>query len=354
MAGKPKPAEEESLIDPSFVLENLAGFFASADRSALSLLHVSPGVCTAAGVNAETCRYRPGVLLRRFAPADRLRLLRTFRQGIEEEWEAPLYLPDQSRRYLRIRSRLVPGRPAIILFTAADITADREYREEILQANRQLQELSGHLQQVREEERRDIAREIHDELGQLLTAAKMETYLLKENTAGVTAILDKALGTVRALSSRLRPALLDNLSLGAALREELRLLEKRTGLTWEFQEQPKEAQLPEKIATAAFRIVQEALTNTVRHADARRLYLRLQVYGASPRSHPPHLTLIVDDDGKGIPVEKMAHSASFGLMGMRERARSCGGTLEIRNRAPHGTRIQAEFPPGGCGRQEYE
>ncbi len=350
MTRKTKSAEldtQEGLaVDASLVLESVGGFFAAADRINGQLLQISGGVCTALGLSAKDCLDHPEKLLRRFTPESRLRLIRSYRQGREEEWETSVYLPDKTRRCLRIKSRKIPDSPRILLFTATDITKDREYHEEILRTNRQLQELSSHLQQVREEERRYIAREIHDELGQLLTAAKMEAYLLQENTAGVTSILDKALSTVRALSSQLRPTLLDRVSLTAAIREELSLLEKRTDLAWEFHGLPPGVSIPESIATNLFRIVQEALTNTIRHGEARRVYIRLQTKEEALPGSPAVSRLLADvsDDGRGIPSEKITDEGSFGLMGMRERARSCGGTLDIRRRAPHGTRIHIEIP----------
>jgi signal transduction histidine kinase len=234
-----------------------------------------------------------------------------------------------------------------------DIT-ERKNAEETLRHNEQmLRSLTARLDRLREEERTRISREIHDELGQSLTAMKMdlrwlEKRLLLELPSGkveplaerildACTLCDQTITSVQRIAAELRPGVLDRLGLSTALGYEAKRFSQRTGI-------PCELTLPETatpedpmISTTVFRIFQEALTNVARHAQAQRVAVAMSI-----NSH--RLLLRVSDDGIGIPSEKLRGITSLGLLGMRERAARLGGEVSISNAQPHGTIITIELP----------
>jgi signal transduction histidine kinase len=212
-----------------------------------------------------------------------------------------------------------------------------------------LRALSERIEQMREEERRRIARELHDELGQLLTGIKLDfsatVRRLHELTipGDVTDRLQSAIGQidiaiamVRRIASDLRPAALDYRDLGGAIEDEARRVAARSGLRVTVSNHVA-MDLDPNLATAAFRIFQEALTNAVRHARASRVTARISV-------HQNRLLMLVADDGIGLPADEAGGPRSLGLLGMHERARSVGGHLRLRRRRPRGTLVSFLLP----------
>ncbi|HEY3354540.1 MAG TPA: PAS domain-containing sensor histidine kinase [Polyangia bacterium] len=210
----------------------------------------------------------------------------------------------------------------------------------------QLRELPAHIDAAREEERTGIAREIHDQLGQALTVLKMDLAwiarrassadglsreALLEKVAGLVQTADETIQEVRRISAELRPAILDNVGLGAALAWKAQEVEQRTHLACAVHSTlAEDAQLDRGLATTVFRVFQEALTNVVRHADATRVSVSLD-------ESDGFLVLQVRDDGRGITPAEIEDPRSLGLVGIRERARRLGGTVAITRAAPHGT-----------------
>ena len=234
-----------------------------------------------------------------------------------------------------------------------DIT-ERKRGEEMIQASReQMRALAGRLQTVREEERTDIAREIHDELGGALTGMKVDvSFLIKsalkiENEAArtsliagmdsVTKSIDTTIHAVRRIAMELRPGILDDLGLVAALEWQLKDFEKRSGIRSEFFPPVEDISLDADLSTALFRIFQEALTNVVRHSGATAVCVRL-------RADADSSTLEVEDNGKGIEKEKLLSSESLGLLGMRERAQMFGGRITVTGTPGTGTTVKVEIP----------
>jgi PAS domain S-box-containing protein len=223
------------------------------------------------------------------------------------------------------------------------------------QAEQALRQLTARLNQVREEERSTVAREIHDELGQTLTGAKMDlAWLLqrfrkdqeplRERCREALTLLDASLDSVRSLATRLRPAALDDLGLEAAVEWLAADFAKRNGIRCECEVTGEETVLEPERATAVFRIAQEALTNVARHARATQVAVRL--HRADGR-----IRLVVSDDGKGIPADRLQGRDSLGLLGMRERASALGGWVEITSQAGSGTTVVLEMAAfGGEGR----
>ena len=237
----------------------------------------------------------------------------------------------------------------------------------IREKTEQAERLAAQVISAQEEERRRVARELHDEAGQALTAliiglerglaAMPETYAPdlpvqpRKLVADLRDLAAQTLDEVRKLALELRPAVLDDLGLEAALRQYVRSVGERTGLTTQvsiagFDEGT--GRLPAAVETALFRIAQEALTNTVRHAQARTARVRLRRAGGA-------VTLEVRDDGVGVPpLEQMTVEGGehLGLFGMRERARLLGGSFQAVPVSPRGTLVQVSIPArnGATGR----
>jgi signal transduction histidine kinase len=217
----------------------------------------------------------------------------------------------------------------------------------------ELSELSNHLQDVREEEKAKLARDIHDELGGILVSAKMDVESVHrrvaaldpaagERLARAMAALDGGVDVKRRIIEELRPTLLDNFGLQTALDWLVTEGCQRAGLDCELDLSP-DVVLPPEQAIAVYRIVQEALTNIVRHAGAKRVAVEL-VRG------PDAWTLVVSDDGAGVAEAASRNRLSHGISGMRQRARALGGEFSIRGRSGAGTVIEVivPVPQGGA------
>jgi signal transduction histidine kinase len=210
----------------------------------------------------------------------------------------------------------------------------------------QPQELADRLLQVQENERHRLSRELHDDIGQLLTAALMQSDWLQrrqpqELQAHFTTLretLDETLNKVRDVSAILNPRQLNSLGLEASLRAHLLRTLGNTAVHWSLECHQRLAGIPEEVAVAAFRITQEAVTNVLRHAQAHNLVVRLQRL-------PEGLSLQVCDDGIGFnaPADP-AKAGQRGTSGMYERAELLGGRLRIHSEPGHGTQIEALFP----------
>src|SRR3954454_8413743 len=207
--------------------------------------------------------------------------------------------------------------------------------QRMLDDERKLKALSDRLLVVQEEERSRIARELHDDLGQSLTALKMDVIGLIEKTGRspvadrILRTLDMTVTSVQRISSELRPSILDDLGLVAALESEAILFEERTGIECELS-LPPDAQLEPHCTTTIYRIVQEALTNVARHSNASRVEIRLR-----PRSE--EVLLEIRDDGRGVTDDEITDPLSLGLVGIRERADLVGGTVQFEGVAGRGT-----------------
>jgi signal transduction histidine kinase len=208
-----------------------------------------------------------------------------------------------------------------------------------------VRELTAHLEGAKERERAEAAREIHDDIGALFFGLKIDLAWLRKRAAksaevrqrleSIEAQLDSGVQASQRIVRSLRPAVLDYGLVGAA--EWLtRDFAGRTGIACEFSCGVEELELPEKVGTAVFRVLQESLTNISRHAQARRVAVSLAVDG--------ELKLEVRDDGRGIGAADLGKRDSFGLRGMRERARELGGTLDIAGADGGGTRLKLSLP----------
>ncbi len=212
----------------------------------------------------------------------------------------------------------------------------------------ELRNLSSHLQNIREEERTAIAREIHDELGQSLTALKMDVTWLKKRMTGsgdmliekavsIIGLIDDLIDTVRKISSSLRPGVLDDLGLCAAIKWHARMVEQRSGIKFIVDNVPEDVVIEKEHAIAIYRIFQEAITNTIRHSRATSVEV-------SMIENDNIIELEVRDNGKGITEQEIIDSNSFGIIGIRERVNFCGGEFEIKGLNNKGTLIKVKIP----------
>jgi PAS domain S-box-containing protein len=272
----------------------------------------------------------------------------TLTEGKEYRIEKRIIRPDGSTRYIASRGELIDEH--LFVGSYLDVTEQKQTEIALRESREKLRELAAHLERIREEERKRIAREIHDELGALLTGIKAHLSVAID-TAGNQAspllteaaqLADVATNAVRRVVTDLRPSVLDQLGVWDALEWYAGGIEQRTRLTCECAIDAHVATIelgPERSAMV-FRVVQEALTNVVRHADATRVTVR-----ALREEHS--VVVEVEDDGIGFATERLAGSKSWGIVGMHERARYFGGELTISGSAGSGTTVALRLPLEG-------
>ncbi|HEY5899613.1 MAG TPA: PAS domain-containing sensor histidine kinase [Burkholderiales bacterium] len=231
-----------------------------------------------------------------------------------------------------------------------DITVRKQYEDELKRQQQELRELSARVLEAREEEKTLIARELHDELGQLLTALKMDLAWLRERVepgteiakkaAEMSAMLDQTVTATRRISADLRPLMLDDLGLADASAWLVEDFGKRSGIHCDYRQATDGAleHLSRPVATALYRALQESLTNIGRHSGAKNAWVMLATEDGM-------IQLEVEDDGRGISADDIAKSRSLGLKGMRERVTYLGGSFEVTLAPRGGTRVRVRVPP---------
>ena len=234
-----------------------------------------------------------------------------------------------------------------------DITGQYLAGEQIRESREQLRALASRLEKVREEERTEIAREIHDELGQALTGLKLDIAWMKNRLprdheaiaqcASIIERIDQTSNAVRRIATALRPSVLDQLGLAAALEWQGQEFEARTGIKVGLEVLCDSVPIPDDLGSPVFRILQESLTNILRHAHATRVTIRLA-------GTPTFLELEISDNGIGCTSECLEGTRSLGLIGMRERALACGGEFSISGARGRGTTVALRIPRVGVAR----
>jgi signal transduction histidine kinase len=229
------------------------------------------------------------------------------------------------------------------LILSNDMTAKIIAEEKLKHSHEELRQLATHLQTVREAERTHMAREIHDELGQQLTGLKMdiawiakrigdEQREIKHKISETLKLVDETVQTVRRLATKLRPSILDDLGLVAAMEWQSEEFQRRFGINTTFMADVNHQEIPAETATAFFRIYQECLTNVMRHADASNVTADLRLKSGS-------LHLTVADDGIGFHAQEIETKKTLGLLGMKERTLLMGGFCEISGKPGKGTTV---------------
>jgi len=296
-----------------------------------------------------TCFHTDGTLCR----ADELPLYRSIRAGrrLASE-EIRFRRGDGSSGTMAVDCTIVRNRNGDVIanvLTCEDMTDQQAAAEREQRVLLQLRELSANLESAREEERTRIARELHDELGQSLTALHLDlTWLLKATRRDmavvrprIQAMIEATKQTIlsmRQLASDLRPSILDNFGLIPAIEWQLSEFQKRTRIRARLHCEGDRA-IDRESSTVVFRIVQEALTNVIRHAEATRVNVNLKI-------DDHFLMLEVNDNGRGIRSAEIGCSESLGIVGMQERVTRLGGEFKIVPRSPRGTRLDVSIPLG--------
>jgi PAS domain S-box-containing protein len=239
---------------------------------------------------------------------------------------------------------------------AQDITERKRAETELNTTTDQLRALSARLQSAREEEGTRIAREIHDELGSMLTSLKWDLdeinrilstpmsqsqlAVLREKLRVLMKLTDVSVSALRRIASELRPSVLDDLGLAAAIEWQAQQFQSRTGIICDFDCSLENLELSDEQSTAVFRILQEALTNVLRHAQATKVDIRI-------KTEADYFVLVISDNGKGITEKEKAEQQSLGILGMRERAHLIGAEIDVKGIEGKGTVVTVRVPIPG-------
>ena len=340
--------------DPVQAVGNTPGLvyqFVRFGDGSIAFPYLSDGCAALLGLPAADLQGDPARFLDLIVPEDRdsyLESMEASAAGLSSwNWEGRIWIDAyEDRKWINLRStpRALPDPPGGVYWDGimANITESKQQQLEVTRSRARLAELTAHIEQVKEQERTRIAREIHDDLGGNLTAIKMALSMLtqrlpedqphlRERAGYVDALVDRTIEAVHRISLDLRPSMLD-FGLVAALEWQSREFEKQNGISCAFSSNEQEIDLSLDRATALFRIFQEALTNISKHAKASQVTVRLQRQGED-------VTMTIADNGRGIVQADRTKPGSFGLRGMSERARALGGTMAVSDTAGGGATV---------------
>jgi signal transduction histidine kinase len=291
----------------------------------------------------ESSRYTPIIFLTAASPEDLATMFRGYQAGAVDYIVKPV-IPE----VLRSKLSVYVGLHDMNRMLNAELTERRLTERRLRVSEEEMRALAAHLQSVREEERTMIARDIHDELGQALTGLKLdlngfvksveagETDGMQERGKALATAIDRIINSVRRIATGLRPEVLDEIGLSAAIEWEAREFQRRTGIRCHvaivegFENPDRER------STALFRVYQELLTNVARHAKATRVNVTL--------TDSPQLHLVVEDNGRGIRTDEFQAVRALGFLGMRERVLPFGGALDVKGAEGKGTCVSVAIP----------
>jgi PAS domain S-box-containing protein len=344
--------------------DNIDEVFYLTDVEGDQVFYVSPAFEKVWGFSAQRLYQEPRSWQELVYFADRKRLRRAFkalRRGAAYDMEFRITRPDGAVRWIRVRGFPIHGASGNayrVAGIAEDITAHKEAADLLQLSHQRMRQLALHLQAVREEERKRIAREIHDELGALLLAIKIDLDACRKQqaaapapdvAAALQAVLgrvDTAIDSVRRIATDLRPSMLDNIGVLAAVEWQAQEIERRTGIKCEVVADGvrDDLGLRPELGTALFRIVQEALSNVVRHSGATNVHIAL-------RARADRVELHITDNGKGFDTDILPDFKRWGLVGMAERARAFGGEFFVTGAPNQGTAITVTIPLRPTGKK---
>ncbi|HEY4371405.1 MAG TPA: PAS domain S-box protein [Burkholderiales bacterium] len=313
--------------------------------------YVSPGAVNLFGVTPDAFLARPGLFIELIDPADRNDLREAVLQSLRHQ--APLegqwrVSREGATRWIHLvaTAREANGGNWLLDGIITDITAQKEAEQELMQSREELRELTAHAESVKEQERRLVARDIHDEIGSTLTGMKADLAWLKKRFAedeevmgkltSMGGLVDGAVQTANRIIQALRPGILDY-GIAPALEWQASDFSQRMDLEVAFETNAEDLALDIEQSTALFRVFQESLTNVAKYAKATRVETELF---ATPTS----VTLEVRDNGVGLSDGALAKTASFGIRGMMERVRALGGWLDINGAPGRGTTVMLSIP----------
>jgi PAS domain S-box-containing protein len=361
-------------LQSEIVYEPAQSAMLSAEKKYLSILHFAPvGVYQATPEGALLFANTRFAAMLGFDSADELiewnnsggskmlgctsdwsTLIKLLEQGSENaQVETQLQRMDDSCMWVAISARAVRDDDGGLLYIdgfALDVTERKRAEKNLSRSREQLRNLARRQEQAREDERTRIAREIHDELGQLITVLHMDLNWLsskfdpndseiQDKTTAMAGTVGLIQQTVRRIAAELRPGMLDDLGLTAAVEWLAKEFQNRTGIACDLRIEPPDIDLDRDRATALFRIAQEALTNIMRHAEATEVCIELTLEDGQ-------MHLKVQDNGRGITREKMDDAGSLGIIGIRERVHFLGGRVAIKG-GSEGTIVEVRLPLSG-------
>ena len=324
-------------------------------RNRSTFAYVSRGSEALTGLPEATVRADASAFINLIPPDERPHFMATLEASAAHmspwNWSGRLRTPHESaERWINIRAKPRRGDHGDVLWDGLvyDDTAARLAQLELERSREELRSLSRHLQSVREEEKARIAREVHDELGSTLTALRMdldwmgsrlpaEMEPLREKRSAMVKLVEAAVAATRKIVTDLRPSILDDLGLAAAVRWQATEFQKHTGVPIEVEAPDTDGKVQRDTALALFRIFQETLTNVARHAKATRVWVDLAV-------SEERYVLQVRDDGAGMSEKDRVKPTSHGLRGMRERAQQFGGDVSVSSQPGRGTTLVASMP----------
>ena len=322
------------------------------------MLYVSPAYEAVWGQSRAALYREPRSFVATIHPDDHSRVVAIMDGDRDEEFDVEYRVvrPDGSIRWIWNRGFPInddSGRFYRLAGLAEDVTQRKQAEDTLKATGEQVRALSARVQSAREEEGSRIARELHDELGSTLTSLKFDLALIRREELASTSdadpsrlrakldtmmqAIDQTVDTVRRISSELRPSVLDDIGLVAAIRWQAKQFEAQAGIVCRCDVLLEDVELDQQQSTAIFRVFQEALTNVLRHARATRVNVTLE-------TEDDELALTVVDNGQGIAADQQSHRLSLGLLGMRERVNLIGGTIQITGVEGEGTTITVRVP----------
>lgn len=352
---------------PYSFLDSLPGMackIALNQQGALNFPYVSEGCFDLLGFNADELEQNSHRLLDLLHPDDTEEFNQCMRlsaaQSTPWNWEGRIVLPsNQEIKWLNLRAKhqKTTSHGTTWKGFMVNITQNKQAEIEVKHSRQRLRELSSHIESIKEEERTRIAREIHDEIGMLLTALKMdlswltqrlpaENAALQEKTQDMARLLDTAGQTANNLVHSLRPGFLDCFGIVAAIEIEAVEFTKRTGIACKVSKSSDDFDVSDEQSITLFRVFQETLNNIMKHAEARQVQVKLSDNASCSglTKAKKCIKLVVSDDGRGFDEAARHKPRSFGLRGIQERIGQLGGKVKITSKPGAGTQITVQLP----------
>jgi len=355
-------AIEDALKESEDMLEritaNIPGMVFKLERleqGQIAFVYVNPACEAVTGLSQATLLADAGAFFDLVPAADRIHLMATLDASATQlsnwNWSGRLYPAHESgERWVTVRAKPRRGEPGSTIWdgVVVDDTQVRLAQLELERSREDLRALSRHLQSAREEEKAIIAREVHDELGSTLTALRMDLDWLGtklkslpeevvQKRAAMAKLVDAAVAATRKIVTDLRPSVLDDLGLAAALRWQGAEFTRHGGAKVQVEASDSEPAMSREVALTLFRIFQETLTNVARHAQASEVAVKLTTSDGA-------FVLQIQDDGVGLSDEDLVKPSSHGIRGMRERARQFGGDISVSSKPGGGTTLVVTVP----------